>query len=102
MQSVHTRRRRRVRQSPREAGCRSGSTILQLEDIYASVIQSGTRRVFDPDVLRSEQIQFCRTYVNKLEPMGQWAEERSQYQSRYEQLERSRSVRFAKALRLFG
>lgn len=78
-------------------------TILQLEDIYASVIQSGTRRVFDPDVFRSEQIQFCRTYVNKLEPMGQWAEERSQYQSRYEQLERSRSVRFAKALRrLFG
>lgn len=71
------RRRRRVRQSPREAGCRSGSAILQPEDIYASVVQSGTRRVFRSGCFRSEQIQFCRTYVNKLEPMGQWARNRA-------------------------
>jgi len=84
--------------------------ILQLEGIYTSVVQEGVRRVFDPDVLRREQIQFCRSYVGKLEPTGQWAEERSYYLSRCEHLssaiqtlEHSRSVRLAKALhRLFG
>ncbi len=81
-------------------------TILQLEDIYASVIQESAGRVFDPDVLRHEQIQFCRSYVGKLEPIGQWAEDRTHYLSQNDELrsaiqalERSRSVRFAKALR---
>lgn len=81
-------------------------TILQLEDIYSSVIQESAGRAFDPDVLRHEQIQFCRSYVGKLEPTGQWAEERGYYLSEHEQLrsamqalERTRSVRLAKALR---
>lgn len=92
-------------------------TILRLEDIYASVIKENAGRSFDPAILRREQIEFCRSWLMKLEPAGPWLEDRNNILQHYaqqieerdnqirslssqiERSERARSVRLAKALR---
>ncbi|MGL5167369.1 MAG: glycosyltransferase [Afipia sp.] len=58
-------------------------TILQLENIYASVIQENAGRSFDSTILRREQIQFCRSWFMKLEPAGPWLEDRNGILSLY-------------------
>ncbi len=66
--------------------------ILQLEDIYISVIRETAGHCFDPDVLRREQIEFCRSCLVKIEPPGPWLDERNHLLSQNTELSRQLAV----------